>query len=275
MTSARSRRGRRLGHARSPHPGRHGPGQTGEGASRPVPWTLLRRAPWRHAADRVWLTLVVVTFVLVSAAGASAPLVVESAQNESVRRVLEAAEDAPALRQQPVVRITGGFEAPTEGSQVREALDGVPGLAPPQVLGISFGEELTTSGTLWRSVVAPAAGGAEPVDRRLAAVDDPAPLLVRADGDGDGPAGPAVEGGRLAGRGRGRRPLAVGAGDSVTVSVTRGRGHGQRGAAGRGGLHGGRGRAAPRGRRGVDVLAGPVGPAPAGHRLRLARSRRC
>lgn len=183
-----------------------------------MPWTLLRRAPWRHAADRVWLGLVVMVFVLVSAAAASVPLVVESAQNESVRRVLAASEDAAALRQQPVVRVTGGFEAPLPGSQAREALDTVPGLAQPTVLGVSFGDELTSIGTPWRSVVAPAEGGAEPLDRRLAAVDDPVTALVPAGGS---PTSPPPAGGVWLDEAA-AAALSVAAGDTVAVTVSRG-----------------------------------------------------
>jgi hypothetical protein len=177
---------------------------------------LLRRAPVRHVADRLWLSLLLVTFVLVSSAAASAPLVVESAQNAAVRRVLAttATADAAAVRQQPLLRITGGREAPVEGSRARQAMEEVPGLAPARILGVSFGDELTPAGSSWRSLVAPALGGVEPVDRRLAAVDDPAAVLVPAPGS---PAGTAAPGGvwldEAAATDLGVRP-----GDQVSIS---------------------------------------------------------
>ena len=177
---------------------------------------LARRAPGRHAADVVWLLLLTTTFVLVSAAAASAPLVVESAQNASVVRVLDAFSDAAVVRQQPVVRVTGGVEAPLAGSDVDAVLGDVPGLGPRRVLGVSFGDELLSTGEQWRSVVEPAAGGVEPLDRRLAAVDDPAAALV--------PLGSAGDAGVIAGGvwldEAAAQATGVAPGDEVRVSIS-------------------------------------------------------
>lgn len=200
------------------------PGSAGDVRVRAVNSPLLRRAPRRHTADRLWLALLVTTFALVSAAAASSPLVVEAAQNASVRRVISASSDAAAVRQQPVVRITGGRDAPVEGSDPRDELEAVPGLGPPKVLGISFGDELVSSGEQWRSTLGPAVEGPEPLDRRLAAVDDPARLLVPSaafprSGEDGGDAGDGGDGGVWVDE-TAATALMVAAGDEVRVDVS-------------------------------------------------------